>query len=165
MLSPLRQEKTEVIDRTKPVRVIRNWKRDCYTILQDGRPKASAKQVRLANVEFLVRRSGREKMLREAKRNVHAYAIGQLLDYTHPDEGRELEGICGRIVAYDPYRRAAFVDIESQDPVSSARLVHFAPRLCHLPSRLSYDKRRVYSAARISPSTCATTSANCVGLS
>jgi hypothetical protein len=114
-----------VIDPDKPVRVIRNWKRDCYTILQNGRFKASAKQVRLADVEFRVRGSGRDRMLRERKRNVHAYAIGRLIDYTHPDEDRVIRRIRGRAVAYNPYRTAAFVDVETDTPVNAARVVHF----------------------------------------
>ena len=114
-----------MIDPDKPVRVIRNWKRDCYTILQHGRPKASAKQVCLADVEFLVRESGRNKMLREKRRNVHAYAVGRLIDYTHPDDDRVIEKIHGRAVAYYPYRAAAFVDVETNAPVSAAGVVHF----------------------------------------
>ena len=64
----------EMIDHSKPVRVFRNWKHDCYSIMQDGRLRASAKQVRLANVEFQVRESGRQRMLVENRRNVHAFA-------------------------------------------------------------------------------------------
>ena len=37
--------KIEVIDRDKPVRVFRNLKHGCYSILQNGRLKASARQV------------------------------------------------------------------------------------------------------------------------
>lgn len=115
-----------MIDPDKPVRVIRNWKHDCYTILQNGTPKASARQVHLADVEFRVRQSGRNKMLREKRRNVHAYAVGRLIDYTHPDEDRVIGNIRGRAVAYDPYRAAAFVDVETDTPVTAARVVHFA---------------------------------------
>ncbi len=114
-----------MIDTNKPVRVIRNWKHDCYTILQNGRPRASAKQVCLADVTFLVRASGRNRMLREHKRNVHAYAIGRLVDFAHPDEARELVTAGDRLVVYKPYDAATFIDVESGAPVSAASLVHF----------------------------------------
>jgi hypothetical protein len=114
-----------VIDPQKPVRVIRNWKRDCYTILQNGLPQASAKQVRLADVEFQVRESGRNRMLSKRKRNVHAYAIGRLIEYTHPDEDRDIAMADGRGVAYYPYQRAAFVDIKTNATVNSAPFVDF----------------------------------------
>ncbi len=114
-----------MIDLQKPVRVIRNWKRDCYTIIQNGLPRASAKQVRLADVEFQVRESGRNRMLSKRKRNVHAYATGRLIEYTHPDEDRDITMADGRGVAYYPYQRAAFVDIETNATVNSAPFVDF----------------------------------------
>ncbi|MDH3465953.1 MAG: hypothetical protein OES26_08590 [Gammaproteobacteria bacterium] len=117
-----------MIDHDKPVRVIHNWKHDCYSILQNGRLKASARQVRLSDVEFCVRESGRERMLRNQRRNIHAYAIGHLLDFVHPDDDRDLGGMSGRSVYYDPYGFAYFADKDTQAPVNSARIVQFDER-------------------------------------
>ena len=112
-----------MIDLEKPVRVFRNWKRGCYNIMQDGRVRASARQVRLRDVEFRVRESGRQRMLRERRRNVHAFAVGRLLDWVHPDEERCLERLPGRVAFYDPYRFASFVDADTRSPVAGADLV------------------------------------------
>lgn len=112
-----------MIDAAKPVRVFRNWKRGCYNIMQGGKVVACARQVRLGDVEFRVREPGRQRMLRLRRRNVHAYAIGLLLDHVHPDEGRALDALAGRRVFYDPYRFSSFVDGESHLPVRHARLV------------------------------------------
>ncbi len=109
-----------MIDAQRPVRVFRNWKRGCYSIMQDGRIHASASQVRLGDVQFVVRESGRQRMLREQSRNVHAYAVGVLVDYVHPDEDRRLAGLGGRAVHYDPRRCAAFVDSQTLAPVTVA---------------------------------------------
>ena len=117
-----------MIDHEKPVRVIHNWKHDCYSIMQNGRLKASARQVRLSDVEFRVRESGRERMLRNQRRNIHAYAIGRLLDFVHPDDDRELGGMSGRSVYYNPYQFAFFADKETQAPVNSALVVQFDER-------------------------------------
>ncbi len=114
-----------MIDRDRPVRVFKNLKHGCYTIMQDGRVRASAKQVRLLDVEFRVRESGRLRMVREQRRNVHAFAVGQLSDYVHPSESRCLEWLSGRGVYYDPYRYAFFVDRETSVPVESARVAQF----------------------------------------
>ena len=114
-----------MIDRDKPVRVFRNWKHDCYSIMQHGKLLASAKQVRLADVEFRVRESGRKRMLRNQRKNVHAFASGELLDYVHPDESRNLEKLIGRGVFYNPYEFSTFVDNETQSPVESANVAHF----------------------------------------
>ena len=114
-----------MIDHNKPVRVFKNWKLGCYNIMQSGKLLASAKQVRLSGVEFLVRSSGRKRMLENGRRNVHAYAVGQLIDYVHPEDPRTLDRIEGRGVSYHPYRSAWFVDNETQAPVTGAQMVQF----------------------------------------
>ena len=114
-----------MIDPNRPVRVFRNWKHGCYSIMQGGALRASARQVRLADVEFRVREQGRERMLREARRNVHAFAVGRLVDFVHPDEERALEVVDGRGVFYDPWRFAAFVDRETESPVARAGVAQF----------------------------------------
>ncbi len=119
---------SQVIDPSKPVRVFKNWRHDCYSIMQNGRLKASAKQVRLTDVEFLVRESGRQRMLEQRRKNVHAYAVGRLMDYAHPAESRNLEELPGRGVYYNPYEFASFVDRETQAPVISASVAHFVER-------------------------------------
>lgn len=112
-----------MIQPDKPVRVFKNWKHGCYSIMQDGRLKASARQVRLAEVEFRVRPSGRRRMLEKGQRTLHAYAIGRLVDYVHPDEARDLAVLSGRGAYYDPHRFPAFVDSETHEPVNFAGAV------------------------------------------
>ena len=93
--------------------------------MQNGRLLASAKQVRLAGVEFLVRESGRKRMLERGRRNVHAYATGRLVDFVHPEDARDLGKMEGRGVFYNPYYFSSFVDNETQTPIKSAEFAHF----------------------------------------
>ena len=113
-----------MIDPEQPVRVFRNLKHDCYSVLQNGKLKLVAKQVRLANVEFRIRESGRQRMIREQKRNVHAFAVGYLLDHAHPSEGRNLDSLDGRLAFYNPLQHDSFVDRETETPVREASVVH-----------------------------------------
>ncbi len=114
-----------MIDYDRPVRVFKNWKLGCYNIMQSGKLLTSASQVRLSGVEFLVRESGRQRMLERGRRNVHAYAVGWLVDYVHPDEARKLDAITGRGVFYNPYRFSSFVDNETQAPITAADFAQF----------------------------------------
>jgi len=114
-----------VINRNLPVRVFKNLKVGCYSIMQKGVIRASAKQVRLADVTFRVREAGRQRMLREQRRNVHAFAVGHLLDYVHPSDARELESMPGHGVYYNPHETGAFLDCESHTPVTTAGRVQF----------------------------------------
>lgn len=102
--------------------------------MQDGVLHASAREVLLADVEFLVRPSGRARMLREGRKNVHAYAVGRLVDWVHPDEARATEGLQGRGVFYDAHRFESFVDADSHQPVFQASDVRLHERgVTYLP--------------------------------
>jgi len=109
-----------VIDYERPVRVFKNWKHNCYTIMQDGVVRASARQVHLRDVQFLVRESGRRRMLQRKRKTVHAYAEGRLEAHVHPGQEAQLAGIRGRMAFYDPYRFDSFVDRDSLEPVHQA---------------------------------------------
>jgi hypothetical protein len=114
-----------VIDKNLPVRVFKNLKHGCYSIMQRGVVKASAREVRLAGVEFRVREAGRQRTLREKRKNIHAFAVGRLVDYVHPSDSRRMEPMTGRSAFYDPFRFASFVDGETQAPVTSVSFAQF----------------------------------------
>ena len=114
-----------MIDRDQPVRVFKNLKHGCYSIMQRGVVRASARQVRLSDVEFRVREAGRQRMLREKRKNVHAFAVGKLVDYVHPEDSRDIAPIAGRGAFYDPYRFPSFVDRETNAPVITVSVAHF----------------------------------------
>lgn len=114
-----------MIDKNLPVRVFKNFKHGCYSIMQRGVVKASARQVRLAGVEFRVREAGRQRSLREKRRNVHAFAVGRLVDYVHPSDSRNIEPMVGRGAFYDPRRFPSFVDRETMAPVTAVSAAHF----------------------------------------
>lgn len=114
-----------MIDTSKPVRVFRNWKRGCFSIMQGGLLKASARSIRLRDVEFLVRASGRERMVRQQRKNVHAYAIGHLEDFVQAGDQRIMAPLGGRGFLYDAYRFETFVDAEDHSPVHGASMVQF----------------------------------------
>ena len=63
--------------------------------------------------------------IERGRRNVHAYAVGRLVDFVHPDETRNLDEFAGRGVFYNPYRFASFVDNETWDPITAAEFAQF----------------------------------------
>jgi hypothetical protein len=118
-------ESDEVIDKNQPVRVFKNLKHGCYSIMQRGIVEASARQVRLSGVEFRVRESGRQRSLREKRKNVHAFAVGRLVDFVHPNDVRNIEPIVGRGAFYDPFQFPSFVDRETKAPVIAVGDAYF----------------------------------------
>lgn len=81
-----------------------------------GRVVGHNDHVILKNVKFVVREGGRQKVLTEKKKNVHAFVVGEVV-----------EGIpCKNVsvtevpVTYNPYRVASFVKRANREEVSEA---------------------------------------------
>ena len=80
--------------------------RSCKT----GRVIHHAKDVHINQPQFVVREGGRQRVLRERKKNVHAFVRG----YTtrHDDEPELLTD-----VVYNPYKYDSFVDWKTETPL------------------------------------------------
>lgn len=84
-----------------------------------GRVIKHADEVDLVDVTFRVREGGRQKVLREKKKNVHAFVIGTMktFDEVAPvffNEGRKFKK-----VQYNPYKYSTFVD-KQENPIHNA---------------------------------------------
>lgn len=94
--------------------------RDCKT----GRVFAHSKYVTLRNPKFVVRQAGRNKVLQERKKNVHAFVRGELEDLFNTGLDDLVECVTqGKAVTYNPYKYASFVYADSQQPIHSAKMV------------------------------------------
>lgn len=79
-----------------------------------GRVIAHRDFVTLTDVTFRVREGGRQRVIREGRKNVHAFVIGTL--------GYSAEAWqAPAAVRYNPYRSGTFVDV-LDEPVRSARV-------------------------------------------
>ena len=103
------------IDTTRRVYVYFNLHKKVWSVRQGGKIVEHTDHIKLRDVRFLVSKAGREKVLREKKKNVHAGVSGYVVDDT-PDVGKsEAE------VTYSPYKYETFVAInDPHDPVKYA---------------------------------------------
>lgn len=107
--------------RTMKVRVYFNLHKRTFSI-QDYKSRivlAHRDFIYLTDVEFKVYESGRQRVLRENKKNVHAFVIGELspwdgLKTTLPEYSRMTR------IWYNPYKHEQFVDVASK-PVHKAK--------------------------------------------
>lgn len=109
------------------VRVYYNLHRKCLSVQDYTTRKVIAHyaSVDMANVKFVVSQAGRSRVLRERKKNVHAFIIGDLLSYTTlPSE----DSYSGMGVTYNPYKYEQFVRSSDGSPIDSARLVNVSGR-------------------------------------
>lgn len=72
--------------------------------------------VELYYAEFKVSQAGRERVLREKRKNVHAGVVGYLADF-HVDNYNTSEMTS---VTYNPYLYTSFVTAETKNPIKSA---------------------------------------------
>ena len=114
------QKQRSLIDPDRKIEVYRNLHKKCWSVRQDGLVKFHSQQVCLQNCKFAVQPAGRAKVLREKRKNVHAFIRGYLWD------GKISEDIANSNiwdnVSYNPYKYNTFVD-NSNNPVYTAAYV------------------------------------------
>lgn len=103
------------LHRAMRARVYWNFHRKCFSVQVRGRVVAHATHVVLFSPTFSVSKRGRERVLREKRKNVHAFISGEV-GCSIELEGRVTTGFA----VYNPYEHATFVDRESGRPVRSA---------------------------------------------
>ena len=117
------RKQSSLIDPDRKIEVYRNLHKKCWSVRQDGLVKFHCHQMSMKDCEFVVRPAGRAKVLREKRKNVHAFVRGYLWDGKLP---ADIEvGAFGENVSYNPYKAATFVDDENK-PVYAASFVDFS---------------------------------------
>lgn len=77
----------------------------------------------LNNVEFKVSEAGRQRVLRERRKNVHAGIVGKLEGYTGNKNSKRLLTYENPIrVSYNPYFGEKFYEVGSKNPVLNANM-------------------------------------------
>lgn len=102
-----------------------------------GRVIAHASWVRLEGCEFKVSEAGRQRVLAEKRKNVHAFVVGRLVAYDDPDGTYiEVAGFTSKredrqrmVVTYNPYRGPSFFDKETGESVQAAELVFMGAKV------------------------------------
>lgn len=94
---------------------------------QRGRVIAHVRSIALTDCAFRVSEAGRQRVLRERRKNVHAGVVGRLQEWHAAPVSIQSEGIR---VTYNPYVGPHFTECETDRrlPVSSARRVVLAGR-------------------------------------
>jgi len=80
-----------------------------------GRVIAHSQTVFLSDVEFRVSEAGRQRVLKEQRKNVHAGARGTWLDCSF----ERLDDLVP--VTYNPYKYSSFVRVDDLQPVARAQ--------------------------------------------
>ena len=107
----------------KRVMVYYNLHKKTFSIQYKGLVIAHADYVKLNNVEFRVRQGGMEKVRTEMSKNVHAFVIGDLVDFIAYPATDIPTASSSKSITYDPYKYDSFVYRDTEEPVTNAREV------------------------------------------
>jgi hypothetical protein len=113
------------------VEVYRNLHRRCWSVRHKGLVVAHCQSIDLRNAQFIVRQSGRNKVLRTKRKNVHAFVKGELESMTLHDDKRCTSGMIG--VSYNPYKTEWFIRTDNGMPIHHASAVHLSHPRVYLP--------------------------------
>ena len=81
-----------------------------------GRVVEHSEHVILKNANFVVRQKGREKVLKEKTKNVHAFVVGEVIQGLPSGKEHSTEVP----VVYNPYQGPSFVERATKEPVYDA---------------------------------------------
>lgn len=96
--------KDRVIDTKQKVMVYKNLHNGLFSIRQNGLVVAHVESVTLYNVKFAISESGRQKVIREGQKNVHAFITGFIESVNNCFTINDKNAI-----TYNPYRFQTFV--------------------------------------------------------
>lgn len=100
------------------VRVYRNLHNGLFSVLHRGRVVAHVPEVHLNDARFVVNEAGRQRVIKEQKKNVHAFVDGTV-DH-NPERGVQA---LPTGVTYNPYRFSSFVRAHDSSPIQKAKAV------------------------------------------
>jgi hypothetical protein len=107
----------------KKVMVYYNLHKKTFSVSYDNKVILHADYVKLGDVEFRVRTGGRNKVRTEKQKNVHAFVIGNLLEYCEYPCDNIPNPTSNNIITYNPYKNETFVYKEGGEPIYAAKEV------------------------------------------
>ena len=130
------------------IEVYRNLHKNCFSVRHKGKVVGylhDNEQLALTNVKFVVQPAGRAKVLRENKKNVHAFVRGEYVGYENNLTNNlyfgKFEDLDFYAVSYNPYKSDKFVVKETEEPIesNSEALIRGGKVLLYQDNRLDFS--------------------------
>ena len=90
------------INMDAPVAIYKNLHNGLFSVKQGGLVVAHVASVTLTSVTLKVSEAGRQRVLRDKQKNVHAFVVGMIKDINKPCDQ------VGARLSYNPYKAACF---------------------------------------------------------
>ena len=124
------------------VEVYYNLHKNVFSVRHKGKVIAWGNRVTIENPEYVVREKGRQKVLEEGRKNVHAFVRGTLSDINNFKFGKIQQRLSEpREVTYNPYKYDSFVDGSTYQPVKKSKWARLIKKDNEKPRIFSYEQR------------------------
>ena len=100
----------------KNVEVYYNLHKKCLSVRKRGLVIDHVSSILLKNAQFVVQPAGRKRVLKEKRKNVHAFVRGERVAVASFDGKSER-------ITYNPYKYKSFVSVETGKPVYKKDIV------------------------------------------
>ena len=107
--------KGRAINPNAKIKVYRNLHNGKMSVQQGGLVVGHCDEILINRAEFIVNESGRQRVIKEKRKNVHAFVTGYLFHLPSP-------AVVGTSVSYNPYKMGAFYVRETGEAVTKAAL-------------------------------------------
>lgn len=99
---------------TKNIFSVQSREKESY-----GRVIDHVESVVLKAPKFVVRQSGRNKVIKDQQKNVHAFVVGTVSE-TGVERDSSMPVLLEEVITYNPYKSGSFVKLETGSAVNSA---------------------------------------------
>lgn len=109
------------------VRCYYNLTKHCISVQYKGKVIAHVSDIALEDVTFVVQQGGRDRVLREKRKNVHAFVQGTFVERTLIEGA--IENLWWKRASYSPYVSNSFYDTETRNPCLTAKIVYITDNI------------------------------------
>ena len=120
------------------VEVYYNLHKNVFSVRHKGKVIAHRRGVVIENPEFVVRKKGRERVLQEGRKNVHAFVRGdyECVQNMLEELGKDYNK---KELTYNPYKYDSFVDGSTYQPVKKSKWARLIKKGNDKPKIFSYE--------------------------
>lgn len=127
------------IEKGQRIQVYRNLRKDNFSI-RDAKTRrviAYGTDIILSNIRMCVQKGGRERVIREKWKNIHAYVSGSYEGDNYLDLNQDWE-----VIYYNPYTTETFINKKTGEPIFHANMAYLSNGKCFVKLRNDVNSKR-----------------------
>ena len=117
-IKPYKQRQVHEGQRVKCYRNLHGSDGSSFSVMLGSHVHGHTDTLLLRDARFNVRESGRQRVIREKHKNIHAFVTGTLADQSQAPDISDMSP-----AYYNPYKTDSFIDLATEEPIHHADIV------------------------------------------